>query len=60
MSGYARNAISHHGLLDIGVHLLPKPFTVEHLARKLREVLSTRDRRPVPLGDRRAKRATCS
>jgi PAS domain S-box-containing protein len=39
MTGYARNAISHRGLLDVGVHLLPKPFTVEQLARKLREVL---------------------
>jgi CheY-like chemotaxis protein len=39
MTAYARNAISHHGLLDIGVHLLPKPFTVEILARKLRQVL---------------------
>jgi len=39
MTAYARNAISHHGLLDLDVHLLPKPFTVDALARKLRSVL---------------------
>ena len=38
-TAYARNAISHHGVLDRGVHLLPKPYTVEALGRKLREVL---------------------
>jgi signal transduction histidine kinase/CheY-like chemotaxis protein len=42
MTGYARNAISSHGLLDAGVHVLPKPFTLETLARKLRGVLDGR------------------
>jgi PAS domain S-box-containing protein len=42
-TGYARNAIVHHGRLDPGVHLLTKPFTFAQLARKLREVL---DRTP--------------
>ena len=38
-TGYARNAIIHHGLLDHGVHLIPKPFTFDSLARKLREAM---------------------
>jgi PAS domain S-box-containing protein len=38
-TAYARNAISHHGVLDRDVHLLPKPYTIDVLARKLRDVL---------------------
>ncbi|MEP7102093.1 MAG: ATP-binding protein, partial [Burkholderiales bacterium] len=39
-SGYARDAIVHGGRLDTGVELLPKPYTREALARKLRQVLA--------------------
>ncbi len=38
-TGYARNAIVHHGMLDAGVDLLAKPFTTDGLGRKLQEVL---------------------
>lgn len=38
-TGYARNAIVHGGRLDRGVELLPKPFTCDALAAKIREVL---------------------
>jgi len=38
-TGYARNAIVHHGVLDRGVDLLVKPFTTDGLGRKLQEVL---------------------
>jgi two-component system, cell cycle sensor histidine kinase and response regulator CckA len=39
VSGYADNAIVHHGRLDPGVAFLQKPFAVEGLARKVREVM---------------------
>jgi signal transduction histidine kinase len=38
-TGYTRNGIVHGGRLDAGVELLPKPFTVDQLARKIRTVL---------------------
>ena len=38
-TGYARNAIVHHGRLDAGVHLLTKPFSFDELASKVRDVL---------------------
>jgi PAS domain S-box-containing protein len=38
-TGYSRNAIVHHGRLDKGVHLLPKPFSFEDLAVRVRDLL---------------------
>jgi signal transduction histidine kinase/CheY-like chemotaxis protein len=38
-TGYARNAIVHHGRLDPGVEVVFKPFTTFELATKLRRVL---------------------
>jgi PAS domain S-box-containing protein len=38
-TGYARNAIVHHGRLDPGVELLTKPFTYTDLAAKVRDLL---------------------
>ncbi|HEV2186478.1 MAG TPA: PAS domain S-box protein [Stellaceae bacterium] len=40
MTGYARNAIVHQGVLDPEVDLLAKPFTVDSLGRKLRQVIA--------------------
>ncbi|SDC17305.1 ATP-binding protein [Belnapia rosea] len=38
-TGYAPNAILHNGVLDAGMALLTKPFTLDQLGRKLRQVL---------------------
>jgi DNA-binding response OmpR family regulator len=38
-TGYARNAIVHHGRLDKGLQLITKPFSVADLAARLRDVL---------------------
>jgi len=49
MSGYTDDAIVQHGVLDPGITFLAKPFTLETLARKLREVL---DATPLEQSDR--------
>jgi CheY-like chemotaxis protein len=38
-TGFTRNAVVHNGVLDHDVHFLAKPFTIEQLEAKLREVL---------------------
>jgi PAS domain S-box-containing protein len=39
-TGYTRNAVVHNGVLDSGLALLPKPFTLQQLAAKLSDVMS--------------------
>lgn len=51
-TGYARNAVVHQGLLDVGAELLPKPFTVASLARKLRQILGNDGRHPASLASK--------
>jgi CheY-like chemotaxis protein len=48
-TGYTRNAIVHNGVLDHGVSLLAKPFSLEQLAHKIRELLNV----PARAGDER-------
>ncbi len=37
ITGYAENAVLSHGHLDAGMHVLTKPFSMEGLARRIRE-----------------------
>ncbi len=39
MSGYTADVIAHQGVLDKGLHFIQKPFTMQGLANRLREVL---------------------
>ena len=38
-SGYSRNAVGRNGMLEGGVEMIGKPYTLEALAKKVREIL---------------------
>jgi hypothetical protein len=40
-TGHTPNATVHNGVVDPGVELIPKPFTLEQLARKVHCVLDS-------------------
>jgi DNA-binding NarL/FixJ family response regulator len=42
-TGYTQNAIVHHGIVDPGTAFLPKPFTLDQLARKVRAVIDGKE-----------------
>ncbi|MBF0390893.1 MAG: response regulator, partial [Desulfamplus sp.] len=39
MSGYTANVIAHHGVLEQGIHFIQKPFSIQELSGKIRELL---------------------
>jgi signal transduction histidine kinase/ActR/RegA family two-component response regulator len=41
-TGYTRNAIVHNGVVDNNVSFLAKPFSIDSLARKVRDVLDAK------------------
>jgi PAS domain S-box-containing protein len=45
-TGYSRNAIVHNGVLDPGVQMIGKPFTVAELGQRVREVLDVEAAKP--------------
>lgn len=42
-TGYTRNAVVHHGVVDPSVHLLGKPYSLDQLAAKIRAVFDGPD-----------------
>jgi len=47
ITGYAENAVTGHGILEPGTTVLTKPFALETLAERVRDVM-TRDQGPYP------------
>ncbi|MGJ7580100.1 response regulator [Variovorax sp. RHLX14] len=41
ITGYAENAVLSHGHLDVGMHVLTKPFDLGVLARRVRELIES-------------------
>ena len=39
MSGYSRNAVVHHGRVDLDVQLIQKPVSLQDLTARIRDML---------------------
>lgn len=43
ISGYTDNVIVHHGILDKGIDFIQKPFSIEDISMKIREILDRQE-----------------
>ena len=43
ITGYAENAVLSHGHLDPGMHVLTKPFAMEALANRIKDLISAQE-----------------
>jgi CheY-like chemotaxis protein len=41
ITGYAETAVINHGQLDLGMQIMTKPFVMEALSNKIREMVQT-------------------
>lgn len=41
MSGYTANVIAHHGVLDVGINFIQKPFSQSDLSIRIRDALNS-------------------
>jgi len=41
ITGFAENAVLNHGHLDPGMHIMTKPFAMEAMAQRIRELIET-------------------
>ena len=41
ITGYAENAVLSHGHLDPGMHVLTKPFAIETLASRIKDLIAS-------------------
>ena len=40
ITGYAENAVLNHGHLNLGMHVLTKPFSMEALANRIKDLIA--------------------
>ena len=46
ITGYAESAVLSHGHLQPGMHVLTKPFAIEALSSRIRELITASHERP--------------
>lgn len=57
-SGYTANIIVDHGILKEGMEFLSKPYSIDSLGKRIREILDSPGKTPAATGDAAAVRST--